>query len=139
MSIENIEASASLIPAGEYMCQAQLEYFKGLLLAMRESIQEQLNKCRQDLSVPDTQPDELDRAVAEAERALILRRIERAQQSLADIKEALQRIDDQEYGWCDETGVEIGLKRLQVAPTAKYSIDASEVKEVQGRHFLRAS
>jgi len=139
MSIENIEASASPIPAGEYMCQAQLEYFKGLLLAMRESTQEQLNKCRQDLSVPDTQPDELDRAVAEAERALILRRIERAQQSLADIKEALQRIDDQEYGWCDETGVEIGLKRLQVAPTAKYSIDASEVKEVQGRHFLRAS
>lgn len=139
MSIENVEASLGPIPAGEYMCQAQLEYFKELLLAMRESNQEQLNKCRQDLSVPDTQPDELDRAVTEAERALILRRIERAQQSLTDVKEALQRIDDQEYGWCDDTGVEIGLKRLQVAPTAKYSIDATEVKEVRGRHFLRAS
>ncbi|WP_213664249.1 TraR/DksA family transcriptional regulator [Stutzerimonas stutzeri] len=139
MSIENKAASAGPIPGGEYMCQAQLEYFKGLLLAMRESVQEQLNKCRQDLSEPDTQPDELDRAVAEAERSLTLRRIERAQQSLADVKEALQRIEDQEYGWCEDTGVEIGLKRLQVAPTAKYSVDASEVKEVRDRHFLRAS
>lgn len=139
MSIENKTASAGPIPAGEYMCQAQLDYFKGLLLAMRESVQEQLNKCRLDLSEPDTQPDELDRAVAEAERSLTLRRIERAQQSLADVKEALQRIDDQEYGWCEDTGVEIGLKRLQVAPTAKYSVDACEVKEVRDRHFLRAS
>ena len=139
MSIENKAASAGPIPDGEYMCQAQLDYFKGQLLLLRDSVLEQLSKCRQDLSQPDTQPDELDRAAAEAERSLTLRRIERAQQSLDDVKEALQRIEDHEYGWCEDTGVEIGLKRLQVAPTAKYSVDASEVKEVRDRHFLRAS
>ncbi|HCF2447117.1 TPA: hypothetical protein NIA45_004786 [Pseudomonas aeruginosa] len=139
MSIENNAASAGPIPGGEYMCQAQLDYFKGLLLKMREGVQEQLSKCRQDLSEPDTQPDELDRATAEAERSLTLRRIERGQQTLAEIRAALQRIEDKEFGWCEDTGVEIGLNRLQVAPTAKYSIDASEVKEGRDRHFLRAS
>lgn len=139
MSIENNAASAGQIPSGEYMCQAQLDYFKGLLLKMREGVQEQLNKCRQDLSEPDTQPDELDRATAEAERTLTLRRIERAHQSLSQIKAALKRIDDQEYGYCTESGVEIGLDRLRIAPMAEFSVDAGAVKEVRDRHFLRAS
>ncbi len=75
------------------------------------------------------QPDELDRASMETDKALDLRTKDRARKLISKINDALKRIEDGTYGYCEETGEPIGVERLEARPVATLSIEAQERHE----------
>jgi|AntDeeMinimDraft_5_1070356.scaffolds.fasta_scaffold01154_9 DnaK suppressor protein len=113
----------------EYMDERQLEYFRRVLQAQREEIEADIERARGELSTNENEPDELDRASAEEERWLSLRISEREGKLLKKIDETLQRIDEGEYGYCEDTGEPIGIPRLLARPTASLSAEAKTRRE----------
>jgi DnaK suppressor protein len=113
----------------EYMDERQLEYFRRLLQAQRAELEADIERARGELSTGENEPDELDRASAEEERWLSLRISEREGKLLKKIDESLQRIDEGEYGYCEDTGEPIGIPRLLARPTATLSAEAKTRRE----------
>ena len=117
----------------EYMNDKQLEYFRQKLIAWREELmqeaQETLNNLR-DKSYQEV-GDEADRASRESEHGLELRTRDRYRKLLRKVEQALERIDDGSYGYCEDTGDAIGIKRLEARPIATLSIDAQERREMK--------
>jgi len=113
----------------EYMNEEQLEFFRQRLLQARAEIEQDIERARNELSNGTNEADELDRATAEEERWLSLRISEREGKLLRKIDEALQRIDDGEYGYCEDTGDPIGIPRLLARPTATLSAEAKTRRE----------
>jgi len=113
----------------EYMDERQLEYFRRVLQAQRAEIEADIERARGELSTNENEPDELDRASAEEERWLSLRISEREGKLLKKIDETLQRIDEGEYGYCEDTGEPIGIPRLLARPTASLSAEAKTRRE----------
>ncbi|MDZ7747463.1 MAG: RNA polymerase-binding protein DksA [Halofilum sp. (in: g-proteobacteria)] len=116
-------------PEDDYMNEEQLEFFRQRLMAQRDEIENDIARARSELSTGENEPDELDRASAEEERWLSLRISEREGKLLRKIDEALQRIDDGEYGYCEDTGDPIGIPRLLARPTATLSAEAKTRRE----------
>lgn len=116
-------------PEEEYMNAEQLEFFRQRLMAQRGEIENDIARARNELSNGENEPDELDRASAEEERWLSLRISEREGKLLRKIDEAIQRIDDGEYGYCEDTGDPIGIPRLLARPTATLSAEAKTRRE----------
>lgn len=116
-------------PEKDYMNEAQLEFFRQRLLAQRAELENDIARARSELSTNENEPDELDRASAEEERWLSLRISEREGKLLRKIDEALQRIDDGDYGYCEDTGDPIGIPRLLARPTATLSAEAKTRRE----------
>lgn len=118
----------------EYMDAYQLEYFRQKLLAwrkelLRESV-ETLHHLQED---PHQEPDINDRASSETDRALELRTRDRERKLISKIDEALMRIREGSFGYCDETGEPIGIKRLEARPIATLSLEAQERHEKMER------
>jgi DnaK suppressor protein len=113
----------------EYMDERQLEFFRQRLQAQRDEIENDIERARGELSTGENEPDELDRASAEEERWLSLRISEREGKLLKKIDESLQRIDEGEYGYCEDTGEPIGIPRLLARPTATLSAEAKTRRE----------
>ena len=114
----------------DYMNDTQLEYFRQELLAWKKSLVEQSQDTLDDLRQGGlNQPDEIDRASLEADKSLDLRTKDRARKLISKIDEALDRIEDGSYGYCEETGEPIGLDRLEARPIATLSIEAQERHE----------
>ena len=114
----------------EYMNERQLEYFRKKLLEWKKSLLEQSKDTLDDLKQGGlNQPDQIDRASLEADKALELRTRDRARKLISKIDEALKRIEDKVYGYCEETGEPIGVDRLDVRPVATLSIEAQERHE----------
>ena len=114
----------------DYMNDMQLEYFRQKLLAWKKSLVEQSQDTLDDLRQGGlNQPDEIDRASLEADESLDLRTKDRARKLISKIDEALDRIEDGTYGYCEETGEPIGLDRLEARPIATLSIEAQERHE----------
>lgn len=113
----------------EYMDERQLEYFRRVLQTQRDEIEADIARARGELSTGENEPDELDRASAEEERWLSLRISEREGKLLKKIDESLQRIDEGEYGYCEDTGEPIGIPRLLARPTATLSAEAKTRRE----------
>jgi DnaK suppressor protein len=117
-----------------FMNERQLEYFKQKLLNWKEDI---LRESRDTLShlQTDTEnhPDIADRASSETDRSLELRTRDRQRKLIAKIDEALRRIEDNSYGYCEETGEPIGLARLEARPVATMSLEAQERHERRER------
>ncbi|MDZ7788801.1 MAG: RNA polymerase-binding protein DksA [Halofilum sp. (in: g-proteobacteria)] len=111
------------------MDERQLEFFRQRLLAQREEIETDIARARGELSTNENEPDELDRASAEEERWLSLRISEREGKLLKKIDETLQRMDEGEYGYCEDTGEPIGIPRLLARPTASLSAEAKTRRE----------
>ncbi|HGG59280.1 MAG TPA: RNA polymerase-binding protein DksA [Gammaproteobacteria bacterium] len=111
------------------MNEEQIEFFRNLLKTQREELVKSLKETNEHLKNQEREADENDRASLEEERWLELRIRERESKLIAKIDEALQRIEDGTYGYCEETGEEIGLKRLLVRPTATLSIEAKQRRE----------
>ena len=113
-----------------FMNERQLEYFKQKLIDWKEEI---LRESRETLShlQTDTEnhPDIADRASSETDKALELRTRDRQRKLISKIDEALRRIEDGAYGYCEETGEPISLKRLEARPIATLSIEAQERHE----------
>ena len=116
------------------MNDRQLEYFRRKLLSWKEDI---LRESRETLSHLQTEtenhPDLADRASSETDRALELRTRDRQRKLISKIDEALRRIEDGSYGYCEETGEPIGLARLEARPIATLSLEAQERHERRER------
>ncbi len=114
----------------EYMNEMQLEYFRQKLLEWKKSLIGQSMDTLDELKQGGlNQPDQIDRASLESDKALELRTRDRARKLISKIDEALKRIEDKTYGYCEETGDPIGLERLEVRPVATLSIEAQERHE----------
>lgn len=114
----------------EYMNDMQLEYFRQKLENWKKSIISQSVDTLEDLRQGGlNQPDEIDRASLETDKSLDLRTKDRIRKLISKIDDALDRIEDGTYGYCEETGEPIGLERLEARPVATLSIEAQERHE----------
>lgn len=113
-----------------FMNERQKAYFRSKLVSWKNEI---LREARETLEVLQQEnanhPDLADRAASETDRAIELRARDRQRKLIAKIDSALQRIEDGTYGYCEETGEPIALKRLEARPIATLSIEAQELHE----------
>ena len=114
----------------EYMNEMQLEYFRQKLMSWKKSLIGQSMDTLDDLKQGGlNQPDQIDRASLESDKALELRTRDRARKLISKIDDALKRIEDGSYGYCEETGDTIGIERLEARPVTTLSIEAQERHE----------
>ena len=119
-----------------FMNERQREYFRNKLLAWREDILKEALETLQHLQDENqNHPDLADRASSETERAIELRARDRQRKLIAKIEAALGRLEDGTYGYCEETGEPIALKRLDARPIATLSIEAQERHERRERVY----
>jgi DnaK suppressor protein len=120
----------------EYMSPKQLEYFRQKLLTWREELVEESRETISHLrdEVRDV-GDEAERATRETENSLELRTRDRYRKLIKKIDKALERVDEGEYGYCEETGEEIGLARLEARPIATLCLDAQERWELRQKQM----
>ena len=119
-----------------FMNERQRDYFRAKLLAWREDILKEAKETLQHLQEENqNHPDLADRASSETDRAIELRARDRQRKLIAKIDEALTRIDDGTYGYCEETGEPISLKRLDARPIATLSVEAQERHERRERVY----
>jgi DnaK suppressor protein len=120
----------------EYMSADQLEHFRQILTAWKRELMEEVDRTVHHMQDEAANfPDPSDRATQESEFGLELRTRDRERKLLRKIDSALNRIDEGTYGYCDETGEEIGLKRLEARPVATLSVEAQERRELAERQF----
>ncbi|MGN6548484.1 MAG: RNA polymerase-binding protein DksA [Pararhizobium sp.] len=128
---ENIDLS-SYVPSEdeEFMNGNQRAYFRAKLNSWKEDILREARETLGHLAEESANhPDVADRASSETDRAIELRARDRQRKLIAKIDAALQRIDDGTYGYCEETGEPISLKRLDARPIATLSLEAQERHE----------
>ncbi len=127
-----IELPAGYPPSDSepFMNERQREYFRRKLMGWKEDILRESRETIQNLQAETTPfADLADRASTEAERQLELRTRDRQRKLIAKIDSALRRLEDGSYGFCEETGEPISLKRLDARPIATLSIEAQERHE----------
>ncbi len=118
----------------EYMSATMLEYFRQKLLRWRAELLNESSETLVNLQDGGIQePDLADRASAETDKALELRTRDRERKLLSKIDEALERIGDGSYGFCEATGEPIGVKRLEARPNATMTVEAQERHERRER------
>jgi DnaK suppressor protein len=118
------------------MNERQLEHFRQILLAWKRELMEEVDRTVHHMQDEASNfPDPNDRATQESEFGLELRTRDRERKLLKKIDSALERIDNGTYGYCEETGEEIGLRRLEARPVATLSVEAQERREVAERQF----
>src|ERR1700722_13309109 len=119
-----------------FMNERQREYFRQKLLDWREDILKEAKETLQHLQDENqNHPDIVDRASSETDRAIELRARDRQRKPIAKIDAALGRIEDGTYGYCEETGEPISIKRLEARPIATLSIEAQERHERRERVY----
>ena len=116
-----------------FMNPNQLEYFKTKLISWRDQILKDCSETITDLQDNQVEADVIDAAAKEADYKLTLRARNRDFKLLKKIDEALSRIDNGTYGYCEETGEPIGVKRLEARPIATLGIEAQERHEREER------
>jgi DnaK suppressor protein len=120
----------------EYMNDAQLEHFREILLAWKHELMHEVDRTVHHMQDEASNfPDPNDRATQESEFGLELRTRDRERKLLRKIEQALGRVDDASYGFCEETGEEIGLKRLEARPVATLCVEAQERREVSEKQY----
>jgi DnaK suppressor protein len=120
----------------QYMNKEQLDHFRLILLTWKRDLMEEVD--RTVLHMKDEAanfPDPNDRATQESEFSLELRTRDRERKLIRKIDEAIARIDDGSYGYCVETGEEIGIKRLEARPVATLCVEAQERRERREKQY----
>lgn len=138
------EYKAPKLPAGykpslsePYMNQNQLEYFRQKLLVWRKELMDESRETLDHLHEENWhQADIADRAALETEAGVELRTRNRYLKLVSKIDAAIRRIEEGEYGYCEETGEPIGLKRLEARPVATLSIEAQERHEKSEKQYI---
>jgi len=121
----------------KYMCAKQKTYFKKRLLDWKKEILEissknlYLNEVDHEISSPDI----VDQAASQTEKTVEMRTLNRQRKLIAKIDKAIKKIQDDTYGYCEETGEPIGIKRLIARPIAAFSIEAQEKHEKNEKIF----
>jgi DnaK suppressor protein len=119
-----------------FMSDRQRVYFRCKLVAWRDEILRSTKQTLQHLHEESVQqPDIADRATTETERAVELRARDRQRKLIAKIDAALRRLDDGTYGYCEETGEPVSLKRLDARPITTFSVEAQERHEQRERFY----
>ena len=137
LSENNLPTESELLrmPASEYMNERQLGFFRDRLRQLEQEILSNAGATTEHLRETQFVPDPADRATIEEEHALQLRTRDRERKLLKKVQQSIARIDAGEYGWCDETGEPIGLRRLLARPTATLSLEAQERREMRQKMF----
>jgi DnaK suppressor protein len=117
------------MPESAYMNEAQLAFFKYRLQLMERELLSNADETTEHLRETVTVPDPADRATIEEEHALELRTRDRERKLIGKIDSALRRIEDGSYGYCEDTGEPIGVRRLEARPIATLSLEAQERHE----------
>ena len=134
-----VKISKSYIPkkTEKYMCAKHLTFFKQKLLDWKKDLKRSSNEALYNSSIDDnsTSADIVDQASSYTEKNVEMRAINRQIKLISKIDAALKRIENGTYGFCDETGDPIGLKRLMARPVATLSIAAQERHEKEEKVF----
>ena len=129
------EAQLLHMSAADYMNDQQLAFFRQRLLGLKAEIAANQSETVGHLKETEVAADPADRATREEEQAVELRARDRERKLMRKIDQALERIEDRRYGYCDETGEPIGLRRLLARPTATLSVEAQERREQRERTY----
>ena len=122
------------VPAAgeEYMSEKQIAHFREILSSVKGELMEDIERTvhtMQDEATVFADPN--DRASQETDMAIELRNRDRERKLIKKIDKTLQLIEDEEYGWCDSCGIEIGIRRLEARPTADLCIDCKTLAEIK--------
>jgi DnaK suppressor protein len=116
----------------KYMNKKMLGHFRIVLNAWKKELEEEIARTVHQLrDEPENPSDPNDRASQETDMSLELRSRDRERKLIKKIDEAVERIDKEEYGYCDNCGVEIGVERLEARPTAELCIDCKTLEEIR--------
>jgi len=121
----------------KYMCAKHKTYFKKRLLDWKNEIIESNNKnlYMNEVDHEISSPDIIDQASSQTEKTIEMRTLNRQRKLLSKIEKAIKKIQDDTYGYCEETGEPIGIKRLVARPIATLSIEAQEKHEKNEKIF----
>jgi len=122
----------------EYMNENQAAHFKAILEAWKKQLMEEVDRTVNHMKDEAANfPDPVDRASQEEEFSLELRTRDRERKLLKKIGKSINSIDEDDYGYCDSCGVEIGIRRLEARPTATLCIDCKTLDEIKEKHLNR--
>ena len=120
----------------EYMNDPQMDHFRQILSAWRTQLREEVDRTVTHMKDEASNfPDPVDRAAQEEEFSLELRTRDRERKLIKKIEKTLKRIDDDDFGFCDSCGIEIGVKRLEARPTADLCIDCKTMAEIKEKQM----
>ena len=121
----------------EYMNEKQRDHFRAILLDWKSQLMQEVDRTVTHMKDEAANfPDPADRATQEEEFSLELRTRDRERKLIKKIDSTLERVDQDDYGFCDACGVEIGVKRLEARPTATLCIDCKTLAEIKERQEL---
>ena len=123
------------MPEDDYMNAQQLEFFRRRLTDLEKELRANADQTTVNLRETTVVPDPADRATIEEEHALELRTRDRESKLLKKVQAAIKRIDDGDYGYCEETGDPIGVARLMARPTATLSLEAQQRRELKQKMY----
>jgi len=136
---EQLKDSLNILPYEattdeEYMNKHQLDHLEKILLAWRQSLMEEVDRTVSHMKDEATNPpDPSDRASLEEEFSIELRTRDRERKLIKKIEDALERLKQDDFGYCEACGIEIGLRRLEARPTATLCIDCKTLSEIKER------
>ena len=120
----------------EYMNENQREHFKRILNAWRSELMAEVDRTVSHMKDEAANfPDPADRATQEEEFSLELRTRDRERKLIKKIDKTLLRVEEDDYGYCDQCGVEVGIRRLEARPTADLCVDCKTLDEIKERQI----
>ncbi|BDM63275.1 RNA polymerase-binding transcription factor DksA [Shewanella sp. NFH-SH190041] len=123
-------------PGEEYMNDRQMDHFKTILDAWRNQLREEVDRTVNHMQDEAANfPDPVDRAAQEEEFSLELRARDRERKLIKKIEKTLQKIEEDDFGFCESCGIEIGIRRLEARPTADLCIDCKTLAEIREKQM----
>jgi DnaK suppressor protein len=135
----HVEKPANPLPQGEYMGAEQTEFFRKLLLEKHADLSQRISDHVKGMQVQERVSDDLDKAALEYEHSVGIRLLDRLRADLAAVTAAIKRLSAGDYGYCESTGLEIGVDRLLLNPAATLCFEAMQYRELQEKHLRRYS
>ncbi len=122
----------------EYMSAGQRQHFREILETWKSNLMEEVDRTVHHMQDEAANfPDPTDRATQESEFSLELRTRDRERKLIRKIEKTLRRLDDDEFGFCESCGSEIGIRRLEARPTADLCVDCKSLEEIRERQLGR--
>ncbi len=125
------------IKRGEkYMSESQIEHFREILLAWKRELMEEVDRTVHHMQDEASNfPDPTDRATQESEFSLELRTRDRERKLIRKIDKSIASLDQDDFGYCESCGTEIGIRRLEARPTATLCVDCKSLEEIRERQL----